>query len=70
VADIGAGTGYFTFPVARAVGPTGTVLALDIAPEMIEVLEFRVQAQKTANITVKQVPPTTRSWRPPVSTRS
>ena len=55
VADIGAGTGYFTFPAAKAVGPTGTVLALDIAPEMIEVLEFRVQAQKTANITVKQV---------------
>jgi 2-polyprenyl-3-methyl-5-hydroxy-6-metoxy-1,4-benzoquinol methylase len=55
VADIGAGTGYFTFPVAEAVGPGGVVWALDIAPEMIEVLEFRIKAQKVANVTVRRV---------------
>jgi len=55
VADIGAGTGYFTFPVAKAVGPTGHVLALDIAPEMLEYLDMRVKAQKAGNITLRKV---------------
>ena len=55
VADIGAGTGYFTFTVAEAVGPTGFVWALDIAPEMIEVLEFRTKARKVANVKVRKV---------------
>lgn len=36
VADIGCGTGYFTFPVAEAVGPEGLVYALDIEPEMLK----------------------------------
>jgi arsenite methyltransferase len=55
VADIGAGSGYFTFPIAEAVGPGGIVCALDIAPEMIEVLEFRVKARGAANVTVRRV---------------
>ncbi len=55
VADIGAGTGYFTFQVAKAVGPTGQVFALDIAPEMLEYLELRVKAQKAANVTLRKV---------------
>ena len=55
VADIGAGTGYFTFPVAEAVGPTGVVWALDIAPEMIEVLEFRTRARNAGNVKVRRV---------------
>jgi precorrin-6B methylase 2 len=37
VADIGAGTGYFSFRLARAV-PQGRVLAEDIQPEMIQYL--------------------------------
>jgi len=40
VADIGAGTGYFTFPVARRV-PRGRVLAVDIQPEMLDIIERR-----------------------------
>ena len=55
VADIGAGTGYFTFPIAEAVGPSGVVWALDIAPEMIEVLEFRMKARKVDNVKVRRV---------------
>lgn len=34
VADLGAGSGYFTWRFAQAVGPTGTVFAVDIEPEM------------------------------------
>ena len=39
VADIGAGPGYFTLPIAEHVGPTGVVYASDVAPEMIQLLE-------------------------------
>jgi SAM-dependent methyltransferase len=38
VADIGAGTGYFSRRMAQAVGPTGRVLAEDVQPEMITLL--------------------------------
>ena len=38
VADVGAGTGYFTFRLAELV-PEGRVLAVDIQPEMLELLE-------------------------------
>jgi SAM-dependent methyltransferase len=55
VADIGAGTGYFTFQVADAVGPSGRVLALDIAPEMLEYLDLRVRARKAANVVPRRV---------------
>lgn len=40
VADIGAGTGYFTFRMAEQV-PQGRVLATDIQPEMLALLEER-----------------------------
>jgi SAM-dependent methyltransferase len=55
VADIGAGSGYFTFQVAKAVEPTGLVLALDIAPEMLEYLDLRVKARQATNITLRKV---------------
>ncbi|MEZ0538218.1 class I SAM-dependent methyltransferase [Fibrella arboris] len=47
VADIGAGTGYFSFRLARAV-PQGNVLAVDIQPEMIEYLN---EGKKKENLT-------------------
>ncbi len=50
VADVGAGSGYFTVRVARAVGPAGSVIAADIAPEMLEHLDKRVKAEKLANV--------------------
>ena len=35
VADVGCGPGYFTLPIAKAVGPTGKVWAVDIEPQML-----------------------------------
>lgn len=39
VADIGAGTGYLTRRIATAVAPGGRVLAVDVQPEMVQVLK-------------------------------
>lgn len=44
IADIGAGTGYFAVPLARAVAPTGKVFAVDRQPEMLERLRARLEA--------------------------
>jgi len=55
VADIGAGSGYFTIPVSEAVGPTGVVHALDIAPEMIAYLDFRLKSRKIENVRLRKV---------------
>lgn len=38
VADIGAGTGYFSRRLAQKVGPAGKVLAVDVQPEMLALL--------------------------------
>lgn len=50
VADVGAGTGYFTFRLARQVGPGGRVLATDIQPEMLERLQARQTELKVTNV--------------------
>ena len=49
VADIGAGTGYFSFPIAQRI-PNGRVLAVDIQPEMLEIIESRKHQTGTSNV--------------------
>lgn len=49
VADIGAGTGYFTFPIARTA-EKGTVYAVDIQPEMLEFIEARKRHEDIENV--------------------
>ena len=49
-ADIGAGTGYFSLPMARRVGTDGRVLAVDIQPEMLAIVEERAGTENLANI--------------------
>src|SRR5690242_15290696 len=44
VADIGAGTGYFAIPFARAVAPSGTVMAVDFQPAMLAILREKLSA--------------------------
>lgn len=50
VADVGAGSGYFSWRMAKAVGPTGTVFANDIQPEMLAILSTKVAAQGVTNV--------------------
>lgn len=50
VADIGAGTGYFTVRLAKAV-PAGTVYAVDIEPAMIEHIRKRAASAHLGNVT-------------------
>jgi ubiquinone/menaquinone biosynthesis C-methylase UbiE len=52
VADVGAGTGYFTERLARAVGAAGRVYATDVQDEMLDALERRVAEQSLANVAV------------------
>jgi ubiquinone/menaquinone biosynthesis C-methylase UbiE len=49
VADIGAGTGYFSLPIAGRV-PSGRVLAVDIQPEMLAIVARRARAAGLANV--------------------
>ena len=53
VADVGAGEGYYTVRLARAVGPSGRVLAEDIVPGVRDTLSDRIQRQKLDNVAVK-----------------
>lgn len=50
VADLGAGTGYFSRLLSAAVGPTGTVLAVDPEPNLIAHLRERSEREETANV--------------------
>lgn len=50
IADIGAGSGYFTFRIAHHLGPKGKVFAVDVSPDMIRHINRRVRDLKTNNI--------------------
>lgn len=50
VADIGAGSGWFTVRAARRVGRSGTVYAVDINPEAIHHIDQRARSESLPNI--------------------
>jgi arsenite methyltransferase len=50
IADIGAGSGYFTFRLAHHVGDSGRVYAVDVAPDMILHLNRRIRDLKMTNV--------------------
>jgi arsenite methyltransferase len=50
VADIGAGSGYFTFRLAQQVGETGRVYAADVNPDMILHMNRRIRDMKLRNV--------------------
>lgn len=50
VADIGAGTGYFTFRIVPRV-PDGRVFAVDIQPEMLDIVRSKIEEKNIDNVT-------------------
>lgn len=50
VADIGAGTGYYTWQLAKQVGPKGRVYAVDVQPEMISMLDKQMAKRGVRNV--------------------
>jgi len=50
VADLGAGTGYFSRYLAAAVGRSGSVLAVDPEPNMVAYLRARAEREHTDNV--------------------
>ena len=52
VADVGAGSGYFTERLARLVGPGGRVFATDIQQGMLDLISRRVEQHGLRNVTL------------------
>jgi predicted methyltransferase len=50
VAEVGAGTGFFSRRLALAAGPSGKVYAEDIQPEMIDLLKKNIAKEQLANV--------------------
>jgi arsenite methyltransferase len=50
VADIGAGTGIFSVPIARAVGAEGTVLAVEVDEGFLPIIEQKAREQGVSNV--------------------
>lgn len=65
VADIGAGTGYFTVRLARAL-PRGRVYGVDTEPEMVGYLQKRADAEGLRNLTAIRATPDSPSLPEPV----
>jgi ubiquinone/menaquinone biosynthesis C-methylase UbiE len=57
VADVGAGTGYFTMLFADRVGKTGLVYAVDVDEAMTGVIAKKVKAASVENVKIILSPP-------------
>ncbi len=57
VADIGAGTGYFLPHLVRAVGKTGTVIGIDVEPDMVRYMGERAAREGWANVEARKAKP-------------
>ena len=50
VADVGAGSGYYTVRLSQLVGPKGKVYANDLQPGMLQILRSRLERERIANV--------------------
>ena len=50
VADIGAGSGYFSWRMAKEVAPEGKIFGVDIQPEMLDLLQRNMQRRGVSNV--------------------
>jgi len=51
VCDMGCGNGFHTLKMAKMTGPKGTVMAVDVQPEMLKLLRDRTEKEGLENIT-------------------
>ena len=64
VGEIGAGPGYFTLRLARAVGPSGHVYAVDPEPGVLEALRGRLAQARVHNASCARSPRVERASLP------
>ena len=57
IADVGAGSGYFSLRLAQHVGPTGRVYAVDVSADMIRHLHTRIRDAGLLNVSPILAPP-------------
>jgi len=69
VLDLGCGTGWFARRLARAIAPSGRVYAIDIQPEMLELMKEYLAKEQVTNVVPvlgatddPKVPPGTLDW--------
>ena len=54
VADVGAGSGYYTVRLSRAVGRDGRVVATDVQPGMLDLIRKKLDRDKLTNVSLVQ----------------
>ena len=52
VADVGAGVGYFTWRLARRVGPKGKVIAVEVQQKMLDLMAMNLKERRIANVEI------------------
>ena len=50
IADIGAGSGYFTFRLSHHVGDKGKIYAVDVSPDMVRHVNRRIRETNATNV--------------------
>lgn len=54
IADVGAGSGYYTVLLSRAVGREGRVVATDVQPGMLDLIRRKLASERLENVTLVQ----------------
>jgi ubiquinone/menaquinone biosynthesis C-methylase UbiE len=50
VCDMGCGNGFYTLQIAKMMGEQGTVIGVDVQPEMLQMLRDRMDSEKIENV--------------------
>lgn len=58
VVDVGAGTGFYTFPASELVGPGGRVYAVDLSGDLVSLVRQRARARACRNVLAVRSRPT------------
>jgi len=52
VLEVGCGTGYFTLPIIELIGEQGSLVAMDVLPESIELVSSKIKKGNLKNVSV------------------